>query len=93
MYDEVSPMSEYCCRIERAKNGYTVEMRDPKIVAENNRPKKSGEPSAWRDPNVEYVFKDIDGVLKFLKANLDKALPMDEFSSTFDSEASKPVKD
>jgi hypothetical protein len=90
---EIATMSEYCCRIERAKNGYTVSMRDPKVVAENNRPKKSNEPSSWRDPNVEYVFKDIEGVLKFLKANLDKALPMDEFGSTFDTEASKPMKD
>lgn len=91
MYDEVRSMSEHCCRIERAKNGYTVEMRDPKIVAANN--KTSKEPSPYRNPNVEYVFKDIKGVLKFLEANLDKALPMDEFGSTFDEEAMKPMKD
>lgn len=85
-------MSEYCCRIERAKNGYTVEMTDPKIVAENNKPSKGNEPRMWRSSRIEYVFEDIEDVLKFLRTNLDKALPLDEFSSTFDMEASKATK-
>lgn len=75
-------MSDYCCRIERAKNGYTVEMKDPKIVKQNdaNRDK----PGPWKNPNVEYVFQTMDQVLTFLKANLDKALPTDEYTSSFD---------
>jgi hypothetical protein len=87
MYDEVTPMSEYCCKIERAKNGFTVEMRDPKIVAENSKPTKGI--GRYRDPNVEYVFKDVKSVLKFLETNLEKAMPMDEFSSAFDTASTK----
>lgn len=75
-------MSEYCCRIERVKNGYTVEMKDPKIVKQNaaNRDK----PAPWKDPNVEYVFQTLEQVLEFLKTNLDKALPMDDYTTSFD---------
>lgn len=75
-------MGEHCCRIERAANGYEVEISDPKIV-KANRERKDGS-GVWRDPMVSFVFEDIDGVLNFLKSNLDKALVRDEFSSTFD---------
>jgi len=82
-------------RIERASNGYTVTMRDPKIVAAND--KRSGkmgdEPvPPYRDPDVEYVFSDFAKMMKFLKVNLDKALPKDEFSSSFDEAAAVPDK-
>lgn len=73
-------MSDYCCRIERAANGYEVSLTDPKIAKEN-RSSKGG----WRDPNIKYVFEDIGDVLAFLKTNLDKALMKDEYSSTFDA--------
>jgi hypothetical protein len=75
-------MSEYCCRIERVKNGYTVEMKDPKIVKQNQA--SSNKPSPWKDPNVEYVFQTLEQVLDFLKANLDKALPTDDYTTSFD---------
>jgi hypothetical protein len=41
-------------------------------------------PSEWRDPQVSYAFSDRDGVIAFIKENIDKAMPVDEFSSTFD---------
>lgn len=75
-------MSEYCCRIERAKNGFTVEMKDPKIVKQNAASRDK--PMPWKDPNVEYVFTTLADVLKFLEANLETALPMDEYASSFD---------
>lgn len=71
-------MSQHCCRIERAENGYEVEVTDPEIVKQNNE-----KDSSYKNPNVSYVFEDIDGVLKFLKANLDKTLPASEFDTSF----------
>lgn len=73
-------MSHDICKIERCANGYEVSMCDPKIV-ESNKKMKSG---PWKDPEVCYVFKSIKEVLKFLKDNLEKALPLDEYASTFD---------
>lgn len=67
-------------RIERAVNGYEVEMTDPKIAAENRKPN-----SRWKDPEVCFVFKTVEEVLGFLKSNLDKALPMDEYETSFDA--------
>ena len=76
-------MGEYCCRIERLKNGYEVELKDPKLVKANRGP------GAYRDPMVSYAFNTVEDVLKFLKKNLDKALPDDEFSSSFDEAATE----
>jgi len=70
--------------IERKQNGYEVEIHDPKIV-EQNRDPSSKRP--WRDPKRSYVFKSVKEVLDFLNKNLDKALPMDEYSSSFDKAA------
>ena len=79
-------MAEYDVRIERLTNGYTIRLRDQKIVKANSaRDFKSEKPTPYRDPNREYVFKSVDEVLKFLKGNLDKALPADDFSSAFDA--------
>jgi hypothetical protein len=65
-------------------NGYEVEMKDPKIVKENQKPMKDG-PTSYRDPYVSYVFQTSDEVLAFLKKNLDKALPDDEYETSFDA--------
>lgn len=73
-------MGEYCCSIERLANGYEVEITDPKIVKEN----RSSSPNRpWRNPKKSYGFKTVEEVLTFLKANLDKALPEDDYGSTF----------
>ena len=68
-----------CCRIERATNGYTVCVSDPKIREANAKPN-----SRYKDPSCEYVFKTIEEVLAFLKKNLDKALVSDSYSNTFE---------
>lgn len=70
----------YACRIEKLNNGYEVELRDPEIVKANSKGK-----GAYRDPCVAYCFNTVDEVLAFLKKNLDKALPDDEYSSSFDA--------
>lgn len=71
-----------CVKIERARNGYEVTVTDPKIV-EYNRKKKMDE--TWRNPEVSYVFKSIEEVQKFLGKALDKALPLDEYTASFDA--------
>lgn len=75
-------MSSCTIRIERAANGFEVEMTDPKIAAEN---KKTGPDKPWKDPCVSYVFKTSAEVVSFLQKNLEKAIPMDEYSSSFDA--------
>ena len=75
-------------KIERAVNGYEVCLTDPKIAAENAKPN-----GKWRDPEREFVFDDIEGVLDFLEKNLDKALPMDDYESSFDMAANEEADD
>ena len=75
-----------CIRLERAANGYTVSMRDPKIVAANASAdiRRSG---SWKDPDMEYVFsgaKALKDALEFIEKNADKALPATDFDTTFD---------
>lgn len=68
-------------KIERAKNGYEVEMCDPKIKEKNESQKGVG--SEYRDPYVSFVFKTVDEVMAFLEENLEKAVPMDDFETSF----------
>jgi hypothetical protein len=82
-------MGEYTCRIERLTNGYEVEIKDPAIVKANSKPKKSNEPSTYRDPWKSFAFTTVEEVLAFLKKNLDKALPDDEYSTSFDLAAAE----
>jgi hypothetical protein len=87
-------------RIQRHQNGYTVRITDPAIVKANKardeerRKARNGggdccPSSEWRDPQVSYAFTTREEVSQFIKDNIDKALPVDEFSSSFD----KAVKD
>ncbi len=78
-------MGDYSCKIERMANGYEVEISDPKIVERNRDPKVAG----WRDPKVCYGFKTVDEVLTFLKNNLDKALPAEDYETTFNVAVAK----
>ena len=79
-------MDDSVCTIERLANGFEVEITDPKIVEANNkRSTKSMSSVSWKDPKVGYAFKTVDEVCAFLKANLDKAMPLDEFSGSFDA--------
>lgn len=84
-------MGEYVAKIEKMKNGYEVEMKDPEIVKANMKPSKGASP--WRDPNVSYVFKTVEEVLAFLKTNLEKAIPEDDFESSFDEAAATEEDD
>lgn len=79
-------MSGDSARIKRLTNGYMICVTDPKIVKANNaRDFSSPNTKPWRNPDREFVFKDIDEVMAWLKANLDKALPEDDYVSAFDA--------
>lgn len=81
-------MPDGCVRIERASNGYTVCVTDPKIVEANRKRDSSKGPyTPYKDPQREYIFDDIKKVLSFIEKNLDKALPKDDYSSSFDAAA------
>lgn len=73
-----------CIRIERERDGYEVSVTDPEIVKQNRASSSSDGPSEWKDPCVEYSFDTKEQVLAFLEKAMDKALPADEYSSTFD---------
>lgn len=76
-----------CIRIERATNGFTVAMTDPKIEAANNNAeiKRNGK---WKNPTKEYVFETWAATIAFVTKNGEKALPADDYDSTFDLAAS-----
>jgi hypothetical protein len=92
-YGGAVPMSYDCCvRIERMANGYSVTVKDPKLVKENAKPN-----GRYVNPEREYAFKTVAEVKKFLDKNLDKALPNDDpdpsFDATFDKAAAAAVTD
>jgi hypothetical protein len=66
-----------------------VRITDPDIVKQNNKRDTKGDGccSPWKDPQVSYAFSTSKEVIDFIKGNIDKALPVDEFSSTFDKAA------
>ena len=68
-----------CIRIERAQNGYTVTVRDPKIVADNDKPN-----AKWQDADREFVFDDLDKAQRFVEKVADIALPKEQHTSSFD---------
>jgi hypothetical protein len=76
---------EECCRIEKVANGFTVSMKDPDIVKANQKRNsgKSNSLGMWKDPHKSFVFDSVEEVLTFLQKTLPKALPSDEFGSTF----------
>ena len=63
-------MSDTILRVEKLENGYTVEVCDEKVMANNRKPK-----SNYEDPWKEYAFEDAAGVVAFVTAHLDKLKP------------------
>lgn len=64
--------------IERAENGYEVEMTDPKIEKAN----QSSKGGMWRDPMRSYVFSKSSDVIEFVRKNIDK-LASDAYGDAF----------
>ena len=80
------------CRIERHQNGWEATIRDPEIVAKNEKrdAMKYDDPKRppWIDPNKSYVFADLDKLMAFLKTALPKMKPEADFETAFDTAAS-----
>lgn len=77
-------MTTCSIRIDVLENGYTVEVRDPKIDEANDKPK-----STWEDPWKTYAFETVEAAENFVKEHL-KTLkkPPDadtEFASAFNA--------
>lgn len=86
-------MGECVIKIERLNNGWEVEMTDPEIVKQNQKPSKGNSYTPYKDPKVAYAFKKKEEVVKFISANLEKAMPMDEYESSFDEAAATEEED
>ena len=71
-------MSESVCRIEKLENGYEVSICDPKIQAENDKPK-----SNWKDPWKGYAFTTSVEVVAFIAEHLDKLKPPPDADSEY----------
>ena len=91
MKGECVAMGYSCIRIERERNGYSVNATDPAIQKANDARRNSDGPSEWRDPNVEFQFDTKEQVLAFLEKAMDIALPADEYSSAFDKLAKEAM--
>ena len=73
-------MGECICRIEKAANGFEVEMYDPAIAKANAKSKGS-----YRSPMVPHVFNKLEDMMKFIQTNLPDAGPEDEYGTSFDA--------
>lgn len=79
-------MSYDCIRIERERDGYSVTVTDPAIVAANQKRNSGDGPSVgeWKDPNIEFEFTTKAEVVAFIEKAMDTALPAEEYSTAFD---------
>lgn len=75
-------------RIEVLENGYTVEVRDPKIDEENKKPK-----SNWEDPWKTYAFSTAPEVKAFVGTHLDNLKPPPDADAEFASSFNAASKD
>lgn len=79
-------MSNEVLRIEKLENGFTVEVRDPKIDEANRKPKAN-----WKSPWKEYAFSTSKEVIAFVTSHLS-SLPKsagDEFNDAAEEAFSK----
>lgn len=86
-------MGEDCIRIERLTNGFEVEIKDPAIEKENNKPSSGKGPSVWKSPWKSYAFSTEAEVIDFIKKNLSKTAVGDEYGSAFDVAAAEEEGD
>lgn len=79
-------MDDYI-RIECLENGFEVECMDPKIVAENAKPK-----SMYQNPYKGYAFSTAEEVSKFVLEKLKTMKPKAKdggYSAAFNEAAQK----
>lgn len=93
--------SDCCVKIEKLANGFTICIKDPAIIKFNKeRNKLNAKPNTpyieSKDPWKEFVFKDENEVIAFLKKNLKKAVvgTDDDYETSFDlAVANSPAKE
>lgn len=74
-----------CIRLERERSGFKVTVTDPEIEKANRaRDNKDSPSTAWRDPNVEFIFDDAPKAIAFITKAIDIALPVDTYTTAFD---------
>lgn len=81
-------MSDCICKIERAENGYEVEVYDSKTAARNGKMN-----TPWEEPYKSYLFNSSKEVAKFISDNLENFGTENEYDVAFkkaSKEAEKP---
>lgn len=81
-------MSDTVLRIEKLENGYTVEVCDPKIMAENEKPK-----STYKSPYKEYAFTTADEVKAYVGEHLDSLKPPPDAEAEYGAAFKSASKD
>lgn len=66
-------MSDTIVRIDKLENGFTAEIRDPKIAEKNAKPS-----AGYQDPYKSYSFNSKEDLCEFLLEVLDKLAPASE---------------
>ena len=79
MYDEM-------LSVQKLENGFQVRVRDPKISAENDKPKAN-----WKDPWKAYAFSTGKEVLEFIEKHIASMPKSDR--EKFDEAAKDAFKD
>jgi hypothetical protein len=77
-------MGESVLRIEKLENGYEVEVCDPTILAENEKPK-----TAYKSPWKGYAFTTAEEVKNFVGEHLDSLKPPPDADAEYGSAFAK----
>ena len=74
-------MSDTILRVEKLANGFEVEICDPAIVSENEKPK-----SNYKSPWVEYAFTTSAEAIAFITAHLESLKPEPDEATQYGQE-------
>lgn len=74
-------MSDTILRVEKLANGFEVEICDPAIVTQNEKPK-----SNYKSPWVEYAFTTSAEVIAFITAHLESLKPEPDSETQYGQE-------
>lgn len=80
-------MNDCILRVDKLANGYEVSIADPKIIAENEKPK-----GGYKDPWVEYAFSTAPEALAFISAHLESLTPEPDGETLYGQEFIKQAQ-
>lgn len=81
-------MNDTILRIEKLENGYTVSVCDPKIMAENEKPK-----TQYKDPYKNYAFTTAEEVKAYVGEHLDSLKPPPDADAEYGMAFKRATKD